>query len=60
MTGRTRYREQKRIFRSSLLVLQVEVECERFVCHGPMVDVEEYIKWRDATVEDLSEITSFK
>jgi hypothetical protein len=51
LTGKTRYRIQKRFFRAPILVLQVQVTFGRFDDEhqpGP--------HWRDATVEDLASL----
>jgi hypothetical protein len=47
LTGKTRYREHKRWFKSSLLVLQVEVPVYDHT------DTPGDSMWRDATVADL-------
>lgn len=54
LTGNTRCRIQKRLFREPLLVLQVEVRREGYDsdpdgCGGYY----DYTAWRDARVEDL-------
>ena len=54
LTGNTRCRSQKRLFREPLLVLQVEVRREGYDsdpdgCAGYY----DYTAWRDARVEDL-------
>jgi hypothetical protein len=54
LTGRRRYREQKRFMRPSLLVLQVEYRT-REVDHWGGFAV---VRWRDATVEDLMIISA--
>lgn len=56
LTGRTRYREQKRMFGKSTLVLQVEEKGVDFVPCGPCIDAEPFTRWRDAIVEDLAAI----
>lgn len=53
LTGRRRYREQKRLLRSSLLVLQVEETFTAWFSEGGSVDSRDHIGWRDATVADL-------
>jgi hypothetical protein len=54
LTGKRRYREQKRLFRRSLLVLQVEFHD---TCWSGGF-VEPCLSWRDATVEDLMTIAA--
>ena len=52
---KTRYREQKRFFRNSVLVLQVSFQVDETGNDDlppSMRDV--HTHWRDATVEDLS------
>ena len=52
----TRYRVQKRLFREPVLVLQVEVKME-YYSNTDIDDPrngEQYTKWRDARVEDLT------
>ena len=52
LTGNTRCRIQKRLFREPLLVLQVEVRREGYdpdSCAGYY----DYTVWRDTKVEDL-------
>lgn len=53
-TGRVRMREQKRWFRPSLLVLQVEVRIVGldYDGMGGTLNVDATV-WRDATAEDL-------
>lgn len=57
LTGKIRYREQKRLFRSGVLVLQVEetIKNTRVVFSGSRLDEEEYeyTEWRDAKITDL-------
>jgi len=57
LTGRTRYREQKRLFGSSMLVLQVEYNYVHDLLVAPIVECETVTAWRDATVEDLSVVS---
>ncbi|WNL50784.1 hypothetical protein RPALISO_197 [Ruegeria phage RpAliso] len=49
MTGRMRYRIQKRLFREPLLVLQFE--WKTMISIG--FDFEHALRWHDATFEDL-------
>lgn len=49
LTGKRRYREQKRLWRPSLLVLQVQYRDRAFDGFGGMP----VTLWRDATVEDV-------
>lgn len=56
LTGRTRYRTQKRWLREPLLVLQVEEKQTRTENTPGGVDAFGAIVWRDAKVEDLSEL----
>lgn len=51
LTGRIRYREKKRWFRRSVLVLQVEEQQTRYSNEGHSSN--EILFWRDATIEDL-------
>lgn len=55
-TGKQRYRLHKTCFGKPLLVLQIEVKRSDFVSYGPTVECETYTMWRDASLEDLSEI----
>lgn len=59
-----RYREQKRLFRKSILVLQIGIKHKRGSYIGPDSDMvappewdeeEIVVTWRDATMEDLTE-----
>lgn len=57
LTGRTRYRAAKRLFRESVLVLQVE-ERVHYGGHYDHYDGMDspggtYVHWRDARVDDL-------
>lgn len=57
LTGNIRYRNQRRLFGSDMLVLQVEIKRD----DGPpgYDDMPEYLGgliWRDAIVEDLLEL----
>lgn len=49
LTGRRRYREEKRLFRRPLLVLQVEYQDRVYDGFGGLP----VNRWRDATVSDL-------
>lgn len=50
LTGRYRFREQKRWGRKSMLVLQVEIAAE---AHSYPDMIRDVIRWRDGTTEDL-------
>lgn len=52
LTGRTRYRFQRRWFRAPLLVVQVEEAL--LVSQYPAPGVRWETSWRDAAVQDLS------
>ena len=52
LTGNTRCRIQKRLFREPLLVLQVEVRREGYDPDS-CADYYDYTVWRDTKVEDL-------
>jgi hypothetical protein len=53
LTGRRRYREKKRLFRPSLMVLQVEYDWKITIIDRHKVHETITTHWRDATVEDL-------
>ncbi len=55
LTGKTRYRTQRRFLRSDVLVLQVEYTYMHMENMGSSVECEEYTAWRDATLSDLTE-----
>lgn len=70
LTGKVRHRAKPRMFRAPILVLQVEVCRPAHVRHNEDYDpygcyfgydetVAECKWWRDATVEDLAELTSY-
>ncbi len=50
LTGQIRYRQQSRLFRSPVLILQVQEEVPIFNRPDFYVD-----SWRDATVDDVDE-----
>lgn len=51
LTGNIRYREHSRLFRKSLMVLQLEV---KHTWYEPFnINQKEEVYFRDATVEDL-------
>ena len=59
-TGRKRYRILNRMFRKSVLVLQLEWQVKGSQTNiygdfGPMFDC---LVWRDAAVEDLTELNT--
>lgn len=54
LTGNTRYREGRRLFRS-VPVLQVEYECT-VVTNGMFVEFNKAKRWRDATFTDLLDL----
>lgn len=49
LTGKQRYREQRRFLRPSLMVLQVQYRDREYDPFGGYA----VTRWRDATVEDL-------
>ena len=53
-TGRHRFREEKRLFRKSLMVLQYEWKVLRISNYGGYIDSDYILQWRDATVQDSS------
>lgn len=55
LTGRTRYRAERRLFRGERLILQVEERglVDEYV--GGHVDCRWVNRWRDATTADLTE-----
>lgn len=54
LTGRTRFREEKKLFRPSLLVLQVEERvCGNSDSHGNEMPAFEYCEYRDISITDL-------
>lgn len=58
LTGATRHRVQTRLFRSPLIVLQVELHSKGYCVddsYGSGRDVD-YTWWRDATLEDISKV----
>ena len=56
LTGRTRLRVDKKLFRGYTLVVQVEVKGPVFSNDGLGVDVREETRWVDAKLDDV-EIT---
>jgi hypothetical protein len=54
LTGRIRYRVGRSGFRR-VLILQVEESSRDSSFYGAFVEYNNVLKWRDATVEDLSE-----
>lgn len=58
LTGRTRFRSQKRFLRSSLIVFQVEERIEWGYSYDPIdggnMPGGSRTEWRDARLEDLS------
>ncbi|WP_062120335.1 hypothetical protein [Aureimonas sp. AU40] len=52
ITGKRRYRTQRRWFRSDMLVLQVEFHDVSYIGRS----IEPCLSWRDARVEDLMTI----
>jgi 1,2-phenylacetyl-CoA epoxidase catalytic subunit len=56
LTGRTRFRAQQRAFGPAKMVLQVEEEGIHTSSTGGHVESEVRRRWRDATVEDLTEM----
>ena len=55
LTGRIRYREQKRWLRPSLMVLQVEYGYTAAENCGGFIDAWPAKAWRDAKVTDLTD-----
>lgn len=55
LTGRKRHRIETRLFRSHLVVLQVEIRARGFVVvdYGYVDDVD-YLYWKDAAIENLT------
>lgn len=57
LTGKTRYREKRRLFRSSLLVLQVEERHQGHHTYSTGFSVEsdpyDFTDWRDAKPIDI-------
>ena len=56
LTGRTRHRAQQRAFGPAKLVLQVERSYIRTFSTGGHIDSEAVTDWRDATIEDMTEM----
>lgn len=52
-TGNYRNRTHNRIFRTPLLVLQIEETGTVFSSQGGQIEADQYTRWRDARVEDL-------
>jgi hypothetical protein len=49
----TRYKERKRWFRPSQLILQVKEQTVEYVNYNYCIKSETGFRWRDATVSDL-------
>lgn len=64
LTGRTRHRMarvREGVFKSSvLLVLQVEEVVQVWESLGQSIDCHDVVRWRDARVEDLTELEDRK
>lgn len=56
LTGNTRARVEKRLFRKPVLILQVEEAGVHTYSMGGQIDDYPYKKWRDCTVEDLTSV----
>lgn len=54
LTGKCRFRIQRRLFRRNFFVLQVGCSCRDEVYDGGSIEIRRWMDWRDARPEDLT------